>query len=375
MPFVKLLVEPKDPSKVVPREDESGKVDFYNIEPVENVLIGQVLAVEVEEKEEGGRFLEGSLKDFVGENTGLSEDGKSLVSLVNGYVTLEGGKICVKETWEVENVDFRTGNVTFVGTLVVKDSIRKGFSVIAGRIIVYGNIEDAHVKATGNIMVKGGIIGARSHGVESFSSVEAGYIQESKVVAKGNIYVKKGILNSLVLSGGSVLVEGDIVGSTVKAKDMIVARNIGQHTEYSSPSEIHLGKDPVVEKTLEEVKEKLKTLEKGIEEKEKICRYLSSKPSLKAREEIELIKSKKELDELKKSLARREKELKKLLEDVKKVNAKAYLRVNGAIEEKTQVFLIDKGMEFQKDKRNVKVFLEGGKVKVEEIGGEGGEKV
>ncbi len=372
MPFVKLLVEPKDPSKVVPKENGSGKVDFYNVEPVENVLIGQVLAVEVEEKEgDKGVFLEGSLKDLAGENTGLSKDGKSLVSLVNGYVTMEGGKICVKETWEVENVDFSTGNVTFVGTLVVRDSIRKGFSVIAGRVIVYGNIEDAHVKATGNIMVKGGIIGARSHGVESFSSVEAGYIQESRVVAKGNIYVRKTILNSTVLSGGSVLVEGDIVGSTVKAKDMVVVKNIGQHTEYSSPSEIYLGKDPIVEKALEEIKEKVKALEGSIEDKEKVCRYLSSKPSLKAREEIELIKSRKELEALRKSLARREKELKKLMEDAKKVNTKAYLRVRGTIEERTQIYLVDKGVEFQEDKRDVKVFLEGEKVKVEEIGGEG----
>ncbi len=375
MPFVKLLVEPKDPSKVVPKEDGSGKVDFYNIEPIENVLIGQVLAVEVEEKDEDGTFLEGSLEDLAGENTGISKDGKSLVSLVNGYVTFEDGKLCVKEIWEVENVDFRTGNVTFVGTLVVKDSVRKGFSVIAGKVIVHGNIEDAHVKATGGIMVKGGIIGARSYGVESFSSVEAGYIQESMVVARENIYVKKGILNSIVLSGGSVLVDGDIVGSTVKARDMVVAKNIGQHTDYSSPSEIHLGKDPILERALEETRKKVEDLEKAIEDKEKICRYLSSKPSLKAREEIELIKTKKELEELKKNLVRKKKELKRLLEDAKKINPKAYLRVHGTIEEKTQVFLVDKKVEFQEDKRDIKVLLEEERIKVEEIGGEGGEKV
>ena len=372
-PFLKLLVEPKDPKRIVPREREDGRVDHYNVESIENVLIGQVLGIISETKDGEGIYLEGDPSSLAGENTSVTKDGKSIISLVNGYVVIEGGKLCVKDTYEVEDVDFKTSNVTFVGRLVVKGSIRKGFSAIANEIVVFGDIEDAHVKATNGISVRGGIVGARTFGIESFSLIKAGWIQESLVIARSNIYVKKGIFNSEVLSGESVLVDGEIVGGHIRAKDIIVAKEIGGHG--LSLVELSVGIDPTLEREEKDLLDKLGILERRFDELEKIVNYLSGKGKLSAKEKMELIKAKSDMVSLRRTIGKRKKELEDVRERLKKVSPNPYIRVWGNLYQGVRVNILGSSIDIEKNMKDVKIYFRDGKIIVEEnFGTKGGQE-
>jgi len=95
-----------DKTSVKFEEDESGKVDFRNLELLENVVVGQILAVKVP-AEEGipGRTVTNRIlpaksgKDInmsYGKGTILSEDGTELTAEINGQVVFKMGKVSVE---------------------------------------------------------------------------------------------------------------------------------------------------------------------------------------------------------------------------------------------------------------------------------------
>jgi len=120
--FIDYKVE-VDRSKVSFEEDEKGQVDFKDLQLLENVVVGQLLAIKVP-AEEGipGRTVTNRLiptksgKDVqirYGKNTILSEDGLELTAATNGQVEFKGGKIYIEEVLYIKgDVSLQTGNIT-----------------------------------------------------------------------------------------------------------------------------------------------------------------------------------------------------------------------------------------------------------------------
>ncbi len=98
-------------------------------------------------------------------NVAISEDGLSLLSELDGMVTiLADNKIAVFQVYEVKgDVDYRVGNLEMAGALVISGWVRPGFTVKAsGEIQVGGGVEDAILIAGGGVEIKGGMTpGAR----------------------------------------------------------------------------------------------------------------------------------------------------------------------------------------------------------------------
>ncbi len=255
-------------------EDESGKVDFRNLELLENVVVGQLLCVKVP-AEEGipGRTVMNRIlpakngKDINishGKGTILSEDGTELTAEINGQVVFKGNKVSVEPVYVVNgDVSLETGNIVFLGSVIVSGSVQDNFVVkAAGNIEVKGTVQKAFLEAEGDIVVYQGISGREEAKIESTGgSVYAKFVQGCRVIAEKDVVVPEGILHSRVDAGEGIYCVGrraKIVGGVIRAGDEVNARFIG--ADVSTSTEVRVGINPKVLQQMSEiesVKEKI----------------------------------------------------------------------------------------------------------------------
>ena len=144
-----------------------GSVDYFNLNIINNVEAGQLLATlhpEVFGKPginvHGETIKPAAVKaSFIkyGKNTVLSEDKLTLTAEKAGHVTLREGKITVSDVLTVQNVDVSTGNIDYEGSVEVKGVVASNFSVKAGgNIVVKGIVEGATLDAGADIVLECG---------------------------------------------------------------------------------------------------------------------------------------------------------------------------------------------------------------------------
>jgi uncharacterized protein len=248
-------------------EDESGKVDFRNLELLENVVVGQLLCVKVP-AEEGmpGRTIMNRIlpakngKDInisYGKGTILSEDGTELTAEINGQVVFKGNKISVEPVYVVNgDVSLETGNIVFLGSVIISGSVQDNFVVkAAGNIEVKGTVQKAFLEAEGDVVVYQGISGREEAKIESTGgSVYAKFVQGCMVVAEKDVVVPEGILHSRVDAGEGIYCMGrraKIVGGVIRAGDEVNARYIG--ADVSTSTEVRVGINPKVLQQMSEI--------------------------------------------------------------------------------------------------------------------------
>jgi uncharacterized protein (DUF342 family) len=157
--------------KAQPKEMEDGRVDFKELGNLVQVSEGELI-VEKMPATAGtagidlwGRRIEGKHgKDILvpaGKNVRLVDCSKAYAA-IDGQVTVENDKICVVPVIEVDgDVDLSTGNIDFVGNVIVKGSVQSGFCVKAGGDVeIGGTISGGSVEAN-TITIKQGIIGGK----------------------------------------------------------------------------------------------------------------------------------------------------------------------------------------------------------------------
>jgi hypothetical protein len=249
-----------DKSRVQFEEDDSGKVDFRNLELLENVVAGQLLAVKVP-AEEGipGRTITNRVipaksgKDIsikYGKGTILSEDGTELTAEINGQVVFKLGRISVEPVYVVGgDVSLETGNIVFLGSVIVQGSVLDNFEVkAAGNVEVKGTVQKANIEAEGDIIVHQGISGKEEARVESTGgSIFAKFVQNSNLIAEKNVVVPEGILHSNVDAGEKIYSIGrraKIAGGVIRAGDEVNARFLG--AEGATRTIIRVGINPKI---------------------------------------------------------------------------------------------------------------------------------
>lgn len=258
-------------------QDEKGKVDFKNLNLVENVVAGQILAVKIPTKKGvPGRTLANRIvlardgKDVElrqGKGTILSDDRTKLIAEINGQVVYSNLKLSVEPVYRVVgDVGPKTGNIMFLGSVVIGGSVLDNFEVkAAGNVDIHGSVGKARIEAEGDIIVKQGVLGREGAYIESTGgSLFAKFIQSAQVNVAQDVVVQEGILHSQVDAGGRVVCNGrraQIVGGVIRAKKEVRARIIGS-SAYTA-TEITVGTDPRVLKQQEE----LKVIQKDTDEK------------------------------------------------------------------------------------------------------------
>jgi uncharacterized protein (DUF342 family) len=252
------------------------------------VVQGQVLAVKIPaEKGTAGRTITGKVipakngRDIaipLGKNVSVGPDDVSIISDMNGQVILSGGKINVEPVFTVKgNVNIKTGNIIFLGTVIVTGNVEDGYSVkAAGNIEVNGTVEKAELDAEGDIIVHQGITGRSDVLIHAGRSIWARFIENARVEAGDMVVVSDGIINSQVDANKRIICNGkraSIVGGHLRATEEINAKSIGSPTSGTETiCEVGLdpkskeqllvleGKKTEVDKQLEEVQLNLQTL-------------------------------------------------------------------------------------------------------------------
>jgi uncharacterized protein (DUF342 family) len=136
--YVEYLVEVNKKRKV--SVDEDGTVNFHELDLIENVRTGQILARLIPPTEGiDGQDVRGNpIKAKAGiaarlpkgRNTEITDDRERLVALKDGHVSFSNGKLNVYPVYEVPgNVDNSTGNIRFVGKVVVRGNVLTGFEI------------------------------------------------------------------------------------------------------------------------------------------------------------------------------------------------------------------------------------------------------
>jgi uncharacterized protein (DUF342 family) len=269
-----------DQSKVRLREGVNGKVDFKDLNIIQNVVEGQPLAKKISaEAGVPGRTVTGKLipardgKDnamLMGKNVHLGDDGSTIVADLNGQVVVISGKINVEPVLVIQgNVDLKVGNILFLGTVVVNGNVEDGFSVkAAGNIEVNGTVEKAELDAEGDVIVHQGITGKTTGTVKAGRSVWARFI-ENAIVESGNmVVVSDGIINSQVDASKRIICQGKrahIVGGRLRATEEINAKIIGSPTS-GTETLCEVGFDPKSKERLAKFTEAQEAFEKELEE-------------------------------------------------------------------------------------------------------------
>ena len=261
-------------------KEKNGKVDFKEQNLIKNVVEGQALARKVPlEEGKSGRTVTGRLipakdgKDIVfevGKNVKLSDDGKTAIAKINGQVMILAGKLNVEPIYVVPgDVNLKTGgNVTFLGTVLVKGSVSDGFKVkAAGNIEVLGNVGKSELDAEGDIIVHQGINGKNGGFVRAGKGVWAKFLENANVDAGEIVVASDGIINCRVESNKKIICQGKratIVGGVLRAAEEIHAKTLG--SVAGSETVLEVGYDPKSKKNLVEVNEKMEVLTKELDE-------------------------------------------------------------------------------------------------------------
>ncbi|HEY5583622.1 MAG TPA: FapA family protein [Ruminiclostridium sp.] len=256
---------------------EDGSINYRELNLIQSVKEGQILCtLEPPIMGTQGKSVKGKTLPAVngraailprGKNVAISEDGKSIYATTAGEVEyLEQSKVSVYTNHEIPaDVDNSTGNVSFVGSVIIKGNVLSGFSVEAGgNVEVYGAVEGATIKAGGNIVLRRGMQGMGKGSLSAGGDIVARYIEYSNVEAKNNIQAEA-VMHSNVRCGNKLELTGRkglLVGGTCKVGKIIVAKIIGSH--MATVTDLEVGADPTIRERYKKGKDDLVSMESDI---------------------------------------------------------------------------------------------------------------
>jgi uncharacterized protein (DUF342 family) len=217
---------------------DDGRVDYRELNLIESVEKGRILCSLLPPMPgKAGKTVTGQDipaldgKPAVlpkGRNVEVSEDGQSLYAVIDGQVCYAEGKVNVFSVYEVRgDVDTTTGNISFLGNVVVKGNVLSGFSIEAsGNVEIWGVVEGATIEAGGDIILKRGMQGMGKGYLKSGGDIIAKYIEYSTIEAKNEIKAEA-IMHSKIKCGNKLELSGKkglLVGGVAKVGKLISAR-------------------------------------------------------------------------------------------------------------------------------------------------------
>ncbi|MHA6484373.1 DUF342 domain-containing protein [Paenibacillus sp. strain BS8-2] len=266
-----------------PTESDDGKVDLKQVNQLKNVKRGQLIAELVEPTAgPAGKTVTGEeippkfgkrARFKIGKNVVPSGDGVALYAAIDGLITItDKAKINVFPVYEVNgDVDYRVGNIDFVGTVVIRGNVLSGFRVKAsGDIRIIGGVEGAELESEGSIEITGGIMAGNKGYVKANCNIKSSFIQDGNVIAGEDVLVSQSIMHSNVKAGHSVVCSGAkglIVGGITQAGESISARTVGN--AMSTTTVLESGVNPQLRDELLELRGSIRASNDSLDKTEK----------------------------------------------------------------------------------------------------------
>jgi len=298
--------------------DRNSNWNFRDIMRIPSVKANQKLAtITLPTKgEEGINVLGQKLKAQHGKpiqiNAGINvifnEDDLSFYSSIDGQVSITERDIKVHPVYEVnESLSMKTGNLDFVGSIIIKGDVPTGYTVKAkGDIKIFGIVEAATIISGGSVFVAEGLAGLQKGTIKAEENIHIGYINQGIVHANDSVYVENSIIHSEITANKQVFCQkGNIIGGSLSAGQLIEAKDIGNR--LSTKTHITLGINQLVhdkknklltkKKELDSTLTKLKTIGEKLnnrqhDAKTRITLLRQRHSTLKVMEEMKEIDSK-----------------------------------------------------------------------------------
>ncbi|MBO4705326.1 MAG: FapA family protein [Spirochaetaceae bacterium] len=369
-----------DRSKLKLSETETGQVNFKELNLIQNVVEGQPLAQKMlaERGKAGktifGRYLEAKNgKDIpmpLGKNVAVDTDGRTIIAKTNGQVMLIGDKICVEPILEVDGVSLKTGNIKFLGTVIVKGNVEDGFEVRAsGNVEVYGAVGKSVIEADGDVIVSLGIMGRDEGYVRAGKSLWAKFIQNTKVDVEEYVIVTDGIINSNVTCNKKILLQGkraSIIGGHLFATEEIHTKTIGS-SGGGSETILEVGYDPRAKQRLDELLAKQDTLTKELDELDLNIETLENikkvRRTLPHEKEETLKTSIARKNEIETESAEMTEEITQIQQHLRELKIIGKVSASGTVYAGVKIYIRDVKEEIRNDTKAVTFYLENGFVR------------
>ena len=274
-------------NKGKPVELENGRVDFKNLNVFIIVKEGDLLAERIPHTMGVvGTDIHGQTVAAkpgkpamlpVGKNTKIIEEHK-LISLIDGQLSISGNKISVLPTIEIKgNVDLSTGNIDFIGSVIVRGSVQPGFSIKAtGDIEIYGTISGGTVEGK-NVIIKAGIQGMQRGYIKAEEDIKSSFAENANLIAGRDTIISEAILHSNIRAGKRVVTQGRrgiIAGGVIVAGEEILVKYAGN--QMDTVTRLEVGINPMLKDEYKDIKQALGKAETELEQAQKSLALLKS---------------------------------------------------------------------------------------------------
>ncbi len=249
-------------------KDMGYRVDHHDLNLVENVTAGQVLARKTPAQPgEDGTDVRGKTvrapkvkEPRLPAGKGTTTSNKNpleLIAALDGFVRLDKktfDKIIIEQIYNIYgNVDLSTGNLDIEGSVKVNRNVLEGFRVKAtGNITILGAAEACYLEAGGSIEIRGGVIGGTRRAViKADADVRTKFADHADIVSNGNIFIDDETLLCNLQAEEMIIIgseragnRGRLVGGETAAGHEIRAVTVG--TDKGLRTRLRVGERPAL---------------------------------------------------------------------------------------------------------------------------------
>lgn len=223
------------------------------------------------------------------------DDNSLLLAAITGQPKLVPNGVMVEPTINLPLVDLSTGNMKFDGTINIKGDVKDGMKIHAsGDVFVGGTVEAAEIKAGGNVVIKGGVIGHSEHSgdpnevptfnakIISKGSISVHFAENVCMEAGTDIIIEEFSMHNHLTALNRVLVgksgskKGRIIGGITCASVLVKAAILGSNAGFIT--KVRAGFNPYLQAQLDKLKLEIDANEKEQEDIKKIIAFVLAHP-------------------------------------------------------------------------------------------------
>ena len=306
----------------------------------------------------------------LGANVKFDTDGRTIIAEKNGQVMLVSNKVTVEEIYEVPGVNIKTGNITFMGTVIVKGNVEDGYDIKAdGNVEIYGTVGNCKIEAEGDIIISQGVMGRDEGVIKTAKSVWARFIQNTTVEAGEYVVVNDNIMNANVTAMKKILLKGkraQIIGGHLFATEEISAKNIGSPAG-GTETILEVGYDPKAKQRLVELQEMQSGLAKELDEIDLNISTLENQKeirrSIPKEKEEALMKFKEQKADIVERSNQMTEEISQIQQHLHELRIVGRVNASGSVYAGTKLFVRDEKDEVKNDCKAVSFYFENGFVR------------
>ncbi len=217
-----------------------------------------------------------------------------LLAKISGQPKLVANGVVVEPTIDLPLVDISSGNISFEGTINIKGDVKDGMKVHAsGDVFVGGTVEAAEIKAGGNVVIKGGVIGHSEHSgdhsevptfnaiIISKGSISARFAENTSMEAGIDIIIEEFSMHNHLTALNRILIgksgkKGRLIGGITCASALVKAAVIGSNAGFIT--KVRAGFNPYLQTQLDKLKLEIDANKKEQEDIKKIIAFISEHP-------------------------------------------------------------------------------------------------